>query len=188
MVKEIIENRNALLEATGYFEKVYGLCKLKQDGEKTVPSCYIGKEYKPVQIDKKNGICYWRLEGKPAFEDSKDLKAVSCDEFLKYDVPLKLVCFIPTKKLKTDDAYSGMRVSRTLVKNISGNVSGILSAVNAAKSTADILDTNLDSVEIIEEEYGDPDIPDIPYKFLAISLSVNFSFHIPASCIVAECD
>lgn len=189
MIKELIENRNTQLEALGYFEKVHGLCELKSKGDKTIPLEYIGSgEYKDVKIDFKNGVCYWRLDGDPSYEDDDDSKAISCVGFKSHNIPLRLVCFIPRKKLKIDDSYSGERVVRSIVKGLTGSVSSILPAINAASASAELSEYSLDSKEILTDEYGDPDKKDVPFNFLPISISFNFNFLIDTSCIIEECD
>lgn len=118
MIKEVIENRDAVLLALSVIDKTYGLAEqITKDGNK-LPARYTSKgDFEHIMLDEKNGICYHRIRGamtRRKADEGENLEG--CDDLLIEQWPMRLVWAIPRTKLgaKNDHNYVQLWIAQNI--------------------------------------------------------------------------
>jgi len=189
MLEAIIPYLNAFLKATKYFEKNLGLVEIITDPKgKASPKEYCsGGEWKEVSnFDKYNGVSYWRKDGDQTQEEIES--DVSCDKFLRLNIPLKLIVATPKKRTKKDDAYSDERIANDIIKILVHSAALLKPTLKARRINITVPSYDTNNTTVFNGEYSNVGRTDINYKWSYLSLNVLVVIEIKKDCMNNSCD
>lgn len=191
MIEQVISELNSRISELNIIEKLYGLCEIISDGEKTFPAEYCLNEYTQVSdFDKYNGIGYHRLNGDISIQENED-SANGCDQYVIRSYPMKFVCVIPrnTYKKNNNDAYVDSKIAENIESKITirSNKTLIqLLSIDSLRVSPERI--SLNKLDILRGEYTGIDFQ-VNYKYAYISIDYTIELAGDISCFnLQECD
>ena len=188
MLQTIIPYLNVYLTASTYFEKNFGLIEIVKNAKgKEGPKEYCNNgEWKEVSnFDNFNGISYWRKNGDVTNEDFNI--DISCDKFLRINIPLKLICAIPKKKTSKDDAYTPDRIINDLTKLLIHSSGSLKTSLKAMRVNVHVPSYKTSSQEIFDSEYKNVSAKGINFKWAYFSMDISILIEIKKDCFDDNC-
>ncbi len=86
-----------LLEATGYYQKIWGLAELLEKDGQTFPVIYeMNGQYTPIRFEF-DGTSWFRV-GEVTMDEDDELQDISCNEVINISYPFILAGAMPRKK------------------------------------------------------------------------------------------
>lgn len=187
MVKATVEYVNGKLAALNYVEKSFGLCESVVKGDKQFPAEYHSKgEYKPIDLDKWNGVSYIRKDGDISIADEENTLQ-ACATLSRVTIPLKLVVAIPRKKLDCDDNYSEDVIAQTIMRTLITKDPALKVSLSARQATIQVTSYNTNSISVLSGEYTRYPKKDINYKMVYLSLDLSVVALVTHDCLTQDC-
>ena len=143
-------------------------------------------EWKQVSdFDKFYGLSYFRKDGKvtQTIIDGN----ISCSKYVNIELPLKLICVVPRKKM-IDNAYTEDSIASIINNQLILNSATLKTSLGARKASIMVDDYDTNGSTILGEEYDNVKITDLSFSYAYVSLSVKVNIEIDLSCIENECD
>ena len=193
MLQKIITYLQAILQAAGYFEKVFPLCVLKENrtNRDIQPFHYTGNgQLEPCNdFDHFNGSAYFRKNGDPSLSKYEGaLIGTSCSDAVTIKFPLKLVLCIPRKSLSCDNEYANDLLAQTLVNLLQAKSTKLRKTLNAYNTAILVTAYCDDTFKLLKEE-GDSNVTrDINYTLVYMSMNIDVEVIIDKNCIQTECN
>lgn len=189
MLQTIIPYLNNYLSSSIYFKKNFGLIELIKNakGQESPKEYCSDGEWKEVSnFDSYNGVSYWRKNGDVSLEEfSVD---ISCDKFLRINVPLKLIAVIPKKKGSADDAYSSERIINDLIKLVSQSSASLKASLKAMRVNISIPSYSTNSQQVFDTEYKKVSAKNINFNWAYFSINTQITIEIKKDCIIDACE
>ena len=189
MLSSLITYLNTLLDATGLFEKQYGITELVTKNDKTFPGewCQDKGGYTSVsEIDKYDGVSYWRIDGDIDTENVESEIRVNSDIIRTY--PLRLVCIVRRNLLGANNtAYAYDKLSASVQKVFKDKQVAVRKEINAKGVTIEFGSVTHSVSTISEEEFAGVDQP-ITSDYVAVSMEIEIGIRLTKNCISDFCD
>ena len=188
MINTIITYLNTRLSLTNLFEHNYDLVELVEDGKGQITPkqyCSNGEWMNVSNIDKYNGLSYWRKSGEIA-QAEVTTGNVSCDKYLSIEVPLTLVVAVPRSKM-IDNNYTSDSIASIITKQLWQSSATLKTNLTARRVNISVASYDTRSEDVFSTEFKNVVPNNIDFKYAYLSLSVNVLVEIKASCIINEC-
>ena len=188
MIKATIEYINSKLAALNYFEQSFGLCEIISKGQKTFPAEYLNNgEYRQINnFDKYNGVSYIRKTGDVSISEVENT-IEACKNLSSVNIPLRLVCIVPKKKLDCDNNYSEDVIAQTIMRELIITGGNFKIVLNARQAKLSVSSYSTDSMAILNEEYAAYPKKDINYKYAYLALDLNITALVTQDCLTRDC-
>lgn len=184
MLKEVIENINSILIASGMFEKAYSLCEIIEKDRLKYPAQWcLGKYEQVSDFDRHKGLLYHRLNGNVSISQSED-QSESCDTFSEKTYPCILVAGVKKDLFKNtkNDGYIELSVIENIESLISSqNIKSISRLLKADYVSLEIKESSYNRYDIFKKEYSGIEMK-IPFEYAYISISYNIVVGQKLSC------
>lgn len=184
MLKEVIENINSILIASGMFEKAYGLCEIIEKDKLKYPAQWcLGKYEQVSDFDHYKGLLYHRLNGNISVSQSED-QSESCDTFSEKTYQCVLVAGVKKGLFKNtnNDGYIELSIIENIESLISSqNIVSVSKLLKADYVTLEVKDFSYNRYDIFKKEYLGIEMK-IPFEYAYISISYNIVIGQKLSC------
>lgn len=184
MLKEVIENINSKLIASGMFEKAYGLCEIIEKDKLKYPAQWcLGKYEQVSDFDSFKGLCYHRLNGKVSISQQED-DAEGCEIHSTKTYPCILIAGVKKDlfKNKNNDGY----IELSIIENIEAEISSqnniaISKLLGAEFISIQITGASYDRYSIFRKEFSNIEMK-IPFEYAYISIEYNIIISQKLNC------
>lgn len=187
MIEPVIDFYIQTLQGMPYFEDVYGLCEMKDNGKGVVmPVFYDGSKWKPVKYNKA-GVAYMRQRSAVRIEQGNSMR--SHEPMQVFTVDLRVVALTKRKTFPNDDELSAHRLANTIVKAFTfDNPHPLRIQAKAAKLKSAARLYTTDSRVVKNEELQNLETKDFSYDDIAVAVDIELIVTTYNQCIVDPCD
>lgn len=190
MIRDIACDVKEIVLSSGYINTHWEYCELIKNGEVTYPGFYIGGgNYQNVFNQDVNGNSYLRKNGKVSYgavtgADNIKLSACSDVNFVKMNIPFRLVMTVPKTNL-ADDAFSDELLAMEMIALLSGAVTPNIEGVRSIEYN--VTDYDTDALTIWKAEVQGSDYQML-FGYAYIAINFTCSIVVNPACIINSCD
>jgi len=153
-----ITELNKLVESTGLFDKIYGLCKITKDA--TPKSVQQITEYQSsgqgsliTNYDNVNGTLAWLMRSPVTVSIAPVVnKVTSNDEVISINYPLRGIAVVKKDQLLCDNSTTGDQIAQVLLKALQGQNTAIKKLLSARSFRVNVVSYNTDVKELVRLE------------------------------------
>lgn len=190
MIREIACDIKELVLSSGYVNTHFEYCELVKNGEVTYPGFYTGGgNYDNVFNNDVNGNSYLRKNGNVSFTSvsgADNIKLTACSDvnFVKMNIPFRLVMTVPKTNL-SDDAFSDELLVMEMMSLLSGSVTPNMEGVRSIDYVTTSYDTDALSIwssEVKGMEYQ------MLFGYAYVAINFTCAVVVNPTCLNLSCD
>ena len=172
-MKIVIDHLNQQIGDDVYTERLC-LAEKIQKGEQQFPAVRNGNDFDKIDLDKKDGIGYWRKIADVTLDKADSI--YSCGISYTTSIPLRFVGFVKREKLPSPDQYTDDKLCQTIISRITTNSNLLRSALKAQKVEVLARSYTTDTEKIVREEYEEVQFkPRYAYSYIAIDVQLTIT-------------